>query len=106
MKQTFKLFMVKEEPYLTVDEDVVIGDTVIVTVNNRFPTVVECQNEEQIKLIQTPKLSMTKRHKIVMKPNEISLDEKTINSFGEDESFIIVEVEDGKIKVVGNNEGE
>ena len=78
MKQTFKLFMVKEEPYLTVDEDVVIGDTVIVTVNNRFPTVVECQNEEQIKLIQTPKLSMTKRHKIVMKPNEISLDEKTI----------------------------
>jgi hypothetical protein len=98
--------MVKEEPYLTVDEDVVIGDTVIVTVNNRFPTVVECQNEEQIKLIQTPKLSMTKRHKIVMKPNEISLDEKTINSFGEDESFIIVEVEDGKIKVVGNNEGE
>jgi len=106
MKQTFKLFMVKEEPYLTVDEDVVIGDTVIVTVNNRFPTVVECQNEEQIKLIQTPKLSMTKRHKIVMKPNEISLDEKTINSFGEDESFIIVEVEDGKIKVVSNNEGE
>jgi hypothetical protein len=98
--------MVKEEPYLTVDEDVVIGDTVIVTVNNRFPTVVECQNEEQIKLIQTPKLSMTKRHKIVMKPNEISLDEKTINSFGEDESFIIVEVEDGKIKVVSNNEGE
>jgi hypothetical protein len=104
MKQTFKLFMVKEEPYLTIDENVVIGDSAIVTVNNRFPTLVECQNEEQIKLIQDPKLSMTKRHKIVMKPNEINLDENTINSFGEDESFITVEVEDGKIKVVNNNE--
>lgn len=96
--------MVKEEPFLTIDEDVIIGDTAIVTVNNRFPTVVECQNEEQIKLIQNPKLSMTKRHKIVMKPNEINLDEKTINSFGEDDSFIIVEVEDGEIKVVNNND--
>ena len=104
MKQTFKLFMVKEEPYLTIDENVVIGDSAIVTVNNRFPTLVECQNEEQIKLIQDPKLSMTKRHKIVMKPNEINLDENAINSFGEDESFITVEVEDGKIKVVNNNE--
>ena len=104
MKQTFKLFMVKEEPYLTIDENVVIGDSAIVTVNNRFPTLVECQNEEQIKLIQDPKLSMTKRHKIVMKPNEINLDENIINSFGEDESFITVEVEDGKIKVVNNNE--
>jgi predicted Fe-Mo cluster-binding NifX family protein len=47
---------------------------------------------------------MTKRHKIVMKPNEINLDENIINSFGEDESFITVEVEDGKIKVVNNNE--
>ena len=104
MKQTFKLFIVKEEPYLTTDENLVIGDTAIVTVNNRFPTLVECQNQEQINLIQEPKLSMTKRHKVVMKPDTIKLDEETLMAFGEDDSFIIVEVDDGKIKVVNNNE--
>ena len=81
MEQTFKIFVVQNEPYLTIDEDVKVGDKAIITVGELFPTFVECQNEEQIKLIQTPKLSMNKRHKIVMKPNEISLDEKTINSF-------------------------
>ena len=104
MKQTFKLFIVKEEPYLTTDENLVIGDTAIVTVNNRFPTLVECQNQEQINLIQEPKLSMTKRHKVIMKPEKIDLDDETIRAFGNGDGFIIVEVEDGKIKVVNNNE--
>jgi predicted Fe-Mo cluster-binding NifX family protein len=39
-----------------------------------------------------------------MKPDTIKLDEETLMAFGEDDSFIIVEVEDGKIKVVNNNE--
>ena len=39
-----------------------------------------------------------------MKPDTIKLDEETLMLFGEDDSFIIVEVEDGKIKVVNNNE--
>ena len=42
MKQIFKLFIVKDEPYLTVDEDVVIGDIAIVIVGDQFPSVVEC----------------------------------------------------------------
>ena len=71
MKQIFKLFIVKDEPYLTVDENVVIGDIAIVTVGEQFPSVVECKNDEQIKLIQDSKLSLTKRHKVVMKPNEL-----------------------------------
>jgi hypothetical protein len=104
MKQTFKLFMVKEKPYLTVDEDLSVGDTAIVTVGEFYPTVVECKNDEQISLIQDSKLSMTKRHKVIMKPEKINLDDETIRTFGNEDGFVMVEVEDGEIKIVTDNE--
>jgi hypothetical protein len=104
MKQTFKLFMVKEKPYLTVDEDLTVGDTAIVTVGEFYPTVVECKNDEQISLIQDSKLSMTKRHKVIMKPEKINLDDETIRAFGNEDGFVMVEVEDGEIKIVSDNE--
>jgi hypothetical protein len=104
MKQTFKLFMVKERPYLTVDEDLSVGDTAIVTVGEFYPTVVECKNNEQISLIQDSKLSMTKRHKVIMKPEKINLDDETIRAFGNEDGFVMVEVEDGEIKIVTDNE--
>jgi len=104
MKQTFKLFMVKERPYLTVDENLSVGDTAIVTVGEFYPTVVECKNDEQISLIQDSKLSMTKRHKVIMKPEKINLDDETIRAFGNEDGFVMVEVEDGEIKIVTDNE--
>jgi len=104
MKQTFKLFLVKEKPYLTVDEDLSVGDTAIVTVGEFYPTVVECKNNEQISLIQDSKLSMTKRHKVIMKPEKINLDDETIRAFGNEDGFVMVEVEDGEIKIVTDNE--
>ena len=96
--------MVKEKPYLTVDEVVSIGDTAIVTVGDLYPTVVECKNDEVIELIQNPKLSMTKRHKVIMKPEKINLDEKTLRAFGNEDGFVLVEVEDGEIKIVTGEE--
>lgn len=96
--------MVKEKPYLTVDETVSIGDTAIVTVGDLYPTVVECKNDEVIELIQNPKLSMTKRHKVIMKPEKINLDEETLRAFGNEDGFVLVEVEDGEIKIVTGEE--
>ncbi len=96
--------MVKEKPYLTVDEDLSVGDTAIVTVGEFYPTVVECKNDEQISLIQDSKLSMTKRHKVIMKPEKINLDDETIRAFGNEDGFVMVEVEDGEIKIVTDNE--
>jgi hypothetical protein len=96
--------MVKERPYLTVDEDLSVGDTAIVTVGEFYPTVVECKNNEQISLIQDSKLSMTKRHKVIMKPEKINLDDETIRAFGNEDGFVMVEVEDGEIKIVTDNE--
>ncbi len=96
--------MVKEKPYLTVDEDLSVGDTAIVTVGEFYPNVVECKNNEQISLIQDSKLSMTKRHKVIMKPEKINLDDETIRAFGNEDGFVMVEVEDGEIKIVTDNE--
>jgi hypothetical protein len=100
MKQNFNLFVVEDKPYLTIDEDVKIGDTVIVTVGGLYPSVIECQNEEQINLFQKPKTSLTKRHKVVVKPEQINLDEETLNSLKLRDSYVSVEFENGEISFI------
>jgi predicted phage-related endonuclease len=100
MKQVFKLFIVKKEPYLTVDENVSVGDLAIVSVGDKYPTVVECRNDEQINLIQNPKLSLTTRHKVVMKPNELDLDDSFNQYLDGEDGMIVVEVEDGNFKIL------
>jgi hypothetical protein len=65
-----------------------------------FPTFVECQNEEQINLFQKPKTSMTKRHKVVMMPDKLELDNDILNLLSEREGPLTVTYENGVIKVV------
>lgn len=100
MEQTFKIFVVQNEPYLTIDEDVKVGDKVIVTVNEMYATLVECQNEDQINLFQKPKTSMTKRHKVVMTPDKLELDNDILNLLSERDEPLTVTYVDGVIKVV------
>ena len=101
MTQVFKIFMVDQKPYLTVDENLKIGDKAIITVGELYPTLVECQNDEQIKLFQDPKLSMTKRHKIVKGPEELNLEQDLINDLISKEVGVVVEYENGEIKIIG-----
>ena len=100
MEQTFKIFVIQNEPYLTVDEDVKVGDKAIVTVGELYPTLVECQNEDQINLFQKPKTSMTKRHKVVMMPDKLELDNDILNLLSESDGPLTVTYENGEIKVV------
>jgi hypothetical protein len=100
MTQIYKLFVVKDEPYLTIDEDVIIGDKAIITVGELYPTLVECQNKEQIDLFQKPKTSMTKRHKIVKEPKDLNLSLELINEIISKEVGVLVEYEDGEIKII------
>ena len=86
--------------HLTVDENLKIGDKAIITVGELYPTLVECQNDEQIKLFQYPKLSMTKRHKVVMTPDKLDLDNEILNLLSEREEPLVVTYQDGVIKVV------
>ena len=100
MEQTFKIFVIQNEPYLTVDENVKIGDKAIVTVGELYHTLVECQNEEQINLFQKPKTSMTKRHKVVMMPDKLELDDNILNLLSEIEGPLTVTYQDGEIKIL------
>ena len=100
MTQIFKLFVVKDEPYLTIDEDVKIGDKAIVTVNGMFPSMVECLNDEQIGLFQTPFTKMTKRHKVVMGPTDFTIEEDLKQKLVMSETSINVEYEEGEIKII------
>ena len=93
-----------DEPGISILNKVVIGDTAIVTVGEQFPSVVECKNDEQIKLIQDSKLSLTKRHKVVMKPSELDLDESITGYLNGEDGMIMVEVEDGNFKIL-NEQG-
>jgi hypothetical protein len=102
MEQKFKIFMVDDRPYLTVDENVNIGDKAIVTVGDLYPTLVECQNEDQIKIIQESKLSMTKRHKVVLTPDKMNLDKETLKTLIENDGSLFVEYVDGEIKIIEN----
>jgi len=102
MEQKFKIFMVDDRPYLTVDKNVNIGDKAIVTVGDLYPTLVECQNEDQIKIIQESKLSMTKRHKVVLTPDKMNLDKETLKTLIENDGSLFVEYVDGEIKIIEN----
>ena len=102
MEQKFKIFMVDDRPYLTVDENVNIGDKAIVTVGDLYPTLVECQNEDQIKIIQESKLSMTKTHKVVLTPDKMNLDKETLKTLIENDGSLFVEYVDGEIKIIEN----
>jgi len=92
--------MVKEKPYLTADEPISVGDMAIVTVGDFYPSVVECKNDEQIKLIQESKLSMTKRHKVVMMGEELILENEILSLLSEREGPLTVTYENGIMKVV------
>ena len=102
MGQIFKLFIIDKKPYLTVDEDVKIGDKAVVAVSDMYATLIECKNDEQINLIQRPQTSLTKRYKVVLNPEEVKLEESMLNSLIVNEVPVIVEYDNGDIKIVEN----
>ena len=100
MGQIFKLFMVDKKPYLTIDEEVKIGDMAIVTVGDMYPSVIECKNDEQINVIQKPKTSSTKRYKVIMKPEDVILEQSIIESLSVNDLPVMVEFENGEITII------
>jgi hypothetical protein len=67
-----KLYLVNDQPYLTSDEKFNIGDELIVTVGEKYPTVVQCQSEAIYNLLMDHKLTLTKPNKVILNPKQIS----------------------------------
>lgn len=95
MEKIYKIFVINQEPYLVLDEKVEIGDLAVVTVNDLYPSLVKCVNEDQIRLFQEPKTSMTKRYKVKVKPESLNLSEEILN---------ILDNVDGPLSVTYSNE--
>jgi hypothetical protein len=98
--ERFKLFYKDDEYFLTKDEDVIVGDTAIITVLDFYPTVVQCQNDDQIKIFQNPLTKSTKRYKVIERLNVDSFDEKTNSILQQKEGAVMVEYVDGEIKII------
>jgi hypothetical protein len=98
--ERFKLFYKDNEYFLTKDEDVIVGDTAIITVLDFYPTVVQCQNDDQIKIFQNPLTKSTKRYKVIERLNVDSFDEKTNSILQQKEGAVMVEYVDGEIKII------
>lgn len=98
MEKNLKIFLINKKLYLAEDENVSVGDTAILTVNEQFPNIVECKSDDQIKLFQESKLSQTKRYKVLESPN--MLDDTFLSYFDDEDGNITVKITNGKIVVL------
>jgi len=72
-------------------------DKAIVTVGGQYPSVVDCVNEQIIKLITESKLTLTQSFKIFLEPEKITLNQSQIDTLLEGDGVVEVEVENGNI---------
>jgi hypothetical protein len=74
-----KIILIEKEPYLVSNDEIQIGDEVIVTVGGQYPSKMICENETVLSLIKSPKLTLTQSFKIVSGPDKVTLPESRIN---------------------------
>lgn len=105
MITSFNLFLINNEPYLVSNERLIVGDSAIVSVNNLYPSLVKCQNDDQIKLIQESLLSMTKTYKVVKFPNKFDLDFQILDLLKNVDGCLSVNYIDEIITLNDENQG-
>jgi len=92
MIKKVKLFIVDEKPYLVSLDKLEVGDKAVVTVGGKYPSIVECGNEQIIDLITNSKLTLTQPFKVYMGPEKVNLTKEQIEKLTEDESDGVLEV--------------
>jgi hypothetical protein len=98
MKQKVKLIMVDQKPYIVSLDNIEIGDKVIVTVGGQYPSIVDCENENVLNLINGSKLSLNKAFKIFMEPEHIKFPQEQIEEILSNDGLMDVELEEGIYK--------
>jgi len=97
MKKKVKLFIVDEKPYLVSLDTIEVGDTAIVTVGGKYPSIVECNTEQILNLITDSKLTLTQGFKIYLEPEKINLSKDQIDNLLEADATIEITEENGTI---------
>ena len=97
MTKKVKLFVVDEKPYLVSLDEIKVGDKAVVTVGGQYPSLVDCSNEQIIKLITESKLTLTQTFKVFMEPEKITLSQTQIDNLLEGDGVLEVEIENGVV---------
>lgn len=90
--------MVNEAPYMVTLDRPEIGDTAIVTVGGKYPSVVECENETVLGLLTDSKLTLTQSFKVLMKPNQLNIGPDQLQQIMENDGVMEVEEIEGELK--------
>ncbi len=90
--------MVNEAPYMVTLDRPEIGDTAIVTVGGKYPSVVECENETVLSLLTDSKLTLTQSFKVLMKPNQLNIGPDQLQQIMENDGVMEVEEIEGELK--------
>ena len=95
-----KIILIEKEPYLVSNDEIQIGDEVIVTVGGQYPSKMICENETVLSLIKSPKLTLTQSFKIVSGPDKVTLPESRINHIIELGGICDVTIDGPELKFV------
>lgn len=90
--------MIDEAPYMVTLDRPEIGDTAIVTVGGKYPSVVECENETVLGLLTDSKLTLTQSFKVLMKPNQLNIGPDQLQQIMENDGVMEVEEIEGELK--------
>ena len=93
-----KIILIEKKPYLFSNEEIQIGDEVIVTVGGQYPSKMNCENETVLSLIKNPKLTLTQSYKIVSGPDKVNIPESRIDLIFENGGICDVSLDGSELK--------
>jgi hypothetical protein len=97
MTKKLKLHIVDEKPYLVSLDKIEIGDKVIMTVGGQYPSLIDCRNEQTLKLVVDSKLSLNQAFKVFAEPDKVNLTQEQIDKLIETDGVLEVEIENGEV---------
>lgn len=97
MIKKLKLYIVDEKPYLVSLDKIEIGDKVIMTVGGQYPSLIDCRNEQTLKLVVDSKLSLNQAFKVFAEPDKVNLTQEQIDKLIETDGVLEVEIENDTI---------
>lgn len=97
MTKKLKLHIVDEKPYLVSLDKIEIGDKVIMTVGGQYPSLIDCRNEQTLKLVVDSKLSLNQAFKVFAEPDKVNLTQEQIDKLIETDGVLEVEIENDTI---------
>jgi hypothetical protein len=67
------------------------------TVGGQYPSLIDCRNEQTLKLVVDSKLSLNQAFKVFAEPDKVNLTQEQIDKLIETDGVLEVEIENGEV---------